>query len=110
MSKSHKREPVSHSCPDIDSVLGKLHSIEKLCNYKDNEDIDELQLRLSEIGDEFRGRWDRDIENIRECNSKLREWGSEEANRVDELEGIVYDLEKEIESLKEEIEILNSQS
>lgn len=40
------------------------------------------------------------LENLRDCNSKLREWGNKEAGRVDELENEVDDLKKAIDKLE----------
>lgn len=69
---SRNREPVGHTCPDIDKIISIL-------------------------------------ENIRSANDELRTWGNKEAQRVDELEGQVSDLDEENDTLQARINELESE-
>lgn len=60
---SHSREPVPHTCPQINSLLS---------------DIDDMKRTLGDMV--------ASLEYLRECNDKLRDWGTAEAERVDKLE------------------------
>ena len=65
--KARFREPIKHTCPDIDSIIAML-------------------------------------EKLRQSNATLRDWGFDEANRVDELEEELSDKDKEIERLFDEVD------
>ena len=67
----HRRDPVRHTCPDVDSMLTNVS--------KSKQD---LECALSRIDG-----MDSELEKLRKSNEELREWGTEEAHRVDELEG-----------------------
>lgn len=82
---SHPREPVPQTCPDIDKVIKALNSIEKLCNYKSYEEIDDLRTRIDNIGSELWNTVDI-LESLRKDNDALRSWGKEEARMVDSYE------------------------
>lgn len=81
--RNYSREPVGATCPYIDEVIAFLG---------DNAEAIEI------------------MEKIRAMNGKLRDWGNEEANRVDELEGEISDKDKEISEYKEEIERMEAQA
>ena len=80
--RNYSREPVGATCPYIDEVIAFLG---------DNPEAIEL------------------MEKIRAMNGKLRDWGNEDANRVDELEGEISDKDKEINNLQRDIENLNDE-
>lgn len=88
---SHDREPVRHTCPDVDAALDHVSSSTRVLN--DAEDS------LRSIG--------RILEDLRKSNEKLREWGCEEADRVDELKQEIEDLKSdhrdEVESLANDL-------
>lgn len=48
------------------------------------------------------------LEELRESNQKLREWGRDEADRVDELETERDALREEVEELKSELKAANA--
>jgi len=80
----HYREPIQNTCPSIDEVIKKLDQIKSWCN-----DI----YHYCELAES-------EMEDLRIANGTLREWGIDEANKVDELEEKVSDLEYLIEELK----------
>lgn len=95
------REP-KHSCPDIDAakrclrtVLDEASNIRRQAEFIDSlEDDDEIvltrgsiyeiQLSLDEI-DRY-ADLDRELEEIRELNSSLREWGHSLLKQLEEYE------------------------
>jgi hypothetical protein len=83
----HRREPIGNTCPEIDNVIRRLDQIKAWCN----EIYHYCELAESEM------------EDLRMANSSLREWGYDEANKADELEDKVADLEYQMEELKEEL-------
>jgi len=74
----HYREPIRHTCPQIDDVIERLNNV------------------VSETS--------RDLEDLRKANDMLRQWGIEEAEKVDELDNENDKLRKEIKDLETDIE------
>ncbi len=82
----HYREPVKYTCPDIDSVIKSIKDTIRLCSrIKGNETQEELISLFSEIDNILYGNVDM-LEQLRKSNDSLRNWGIDEANKVDELE------------------------
>jgi len=88
----HSREPVKHTCPDIDKVI-KISktamsdiSDRNLRNFDDIEDLKShlyyVESCLSDIDDL--------MEQLRSANESLRQWGTEEAEQVDKLEEQIF--------------------
>lgn len=76
---SHDREPVRHTCPDVDAALDHVSSSSRV--------LSDVEDALRSIG--------RLLEDLRKSNEKLREWGCEEADRVDELKQDIEDLKSD---------------
>jgi uncharacterized coiled-coil DUF342 family protein len=83
-------EPVGNTCPLIDRVLEFLNHIE----FDDQDDFNGKDI------DENIAL----LEEIRDANSKLRDWGNENAKQADELEEERNDLQKKVKELEEEVE------
>ena len=82
----HYREPIKHTCPDIDNLVKGLNEINKLTKgYERIEEVDDLKDLISEIQNIL---WDYDskLEELRRANDDLRNWGISEAQEVDRLE------------------------
>lgn len=102
MSKRNYREPVKNTCPDIDDVIITLDTLRDIAFSDDvRAGDDALEAQIIESN--------RKLEQLRKCNEQLRDWGNDEANRVDESESENEELRNEIDELKREIERLNSQ-
>ena len=85
MSK-HYREPVKHTCPDIDGLIEIINSMYKsIKGYEKLEDIEDLKSIISGIEWDF-SDFTNILEKLRRSNDSLREWGIEESSKVDELE------------------------
>lgn len=94
MSK-HYREPIKHTCPDIDRLIKNSNEILSLIKgYSNIEDIEELKLIIGDIENLIYG-FDSELEDLRRSNDTLRSWGIEEANNYDKLE-LKYEELKEI--------------
>lgn len=89
---SHHREPIKHTCPDIDKLIKGLNEISKMTrNYERIDEVSELKdliYDLEYILSDFEGK----LEELRNSNDTLRNWGIDEACNVDDLE-----TEKEIQ-------------
>ena len=88
MARYRDNSNVKETCPMIDEVIGFLLKIEWL----DNEDEQELKKESELLVNT--------LEEIRDCNKSLRDWGNEQYKERNEFEEQVEDLEKEIEQLK----------
>jgi len=89
----HFREPIKHTCPDIDKLIKEQHEIFKIMDgYSNVEDVDVLKDIISDI-ENILWNYESELEKLRRSNDELRTWGISEAKRVDELEN-------ELESLK----------
>jgi len=92
MSDNHSREPIKHTCPDIDKYIKwikmqilKDSELQRL-NEKDLFDAaSSMSSQLEECIDY--------LEELRNANHTLRMWGIEEADEVDRLNDHVEELE-----------------
>lgn len=92
---NHHREPIRHTCPDIDKIIKGLNEVQKTTRGYDKIDsVDELKDIISDIENILWGFEDK-LEELRRSNNTLREWGISEAEEVDKLEDKIYVLENE---------------
>ena len=82
---SHIREPIKHTCPDIDKYIKwikfEIVKDRDLKNFSEQELFDAASSMSSQLESciEY-------LEELRNSNNILRQWGIEEANNFDELE------------------------
>ncbi len=78
------REPVRHTCPDIDKLKSYIEQAVKECK-KDYDSLDQAK-----DGFDIINYWIDDIPNelerLRDANSSLRDWGNALLDKVKELE------------------------
>lgn len=88
LMNSHNREPIAHTCPNIDKLIRQI----KRNTYSDRQlkqmDYDELFKIASDMSSELENCVEY-FEEIRKSNETLRNWGIEEAEKVDQLEQYV---------------------
>ena len=95
----HYREPVKFTCPLIDKCIEQIKAvINNSVDVSYSRDVDTMEEWISDTV------WLMDkiietLEELRDSNSKLRDWGSNEASRVDELELKIEELENKIYEL-----------
>ena len=82
---SHLREPIKHSCPEIDSYIKSIKRALTEERYLKGLDPEDLFKAASDMSYELKQCIDY-LESLRNSNDTLRNWGIEEAGRVDELE------------------------
>lgn len=102
----HKRHydsaPVGHTCPDIDKAIkfirGAMDYLDglKFENRADERERDGNVVDLDKAIDL--------LEELRESNDTLRDWGADGEQRVEELTATVDDLEKQVEDLQSDLE------
>jgi hypothetical protein len=91
----HYREPVKHTCPDIDKLIKGQNDIMKLTrNYHKIDDIDVFKDILNDI-ESILYDFEKQLEKLRSSNNELRTWGISEAEKVDELEDYISELENQ---------------
>jgi hypothetical protein len=92
----HHREPIRHTCPDIDKLIKGQNEIMKLIrNYQRIDEVKDLKDIMSDIENIL---WDFEdkLEELRSSNDTLRDWGISEAEEVDKLEDKIYALQNEL--------------
>ncbi len=73
------KEPNRHTCPDINRIQSTL---QEFINYKPTEDyVDDLESFRIDFGDIIRT-----LEELRESNSELRNWGNDLLSIAENLE------------------------
>jgi uncharacterized coiled-coil DUF342 family protein len=85
MTHHHAREPIGHTCPDIDKYQRSIKSILYRDSVIRKMEPDELMDAAISMADELRDCIEY-LEKLRASNDELRRWGIDEADRVDELE------------------------
>jgi len=87
MADKHSREPIKHTCPDIDKYIKWIKY--EIVNDKDLKNMNEKDLfdAASSMSSQLESCIDY-LEELRRSNETLRNWGIEEANNVDDLEFI----------------------
>lgn len=87
---------VAFTCPTIDSMIKSIKVAIKNAEYGiQNEDL----TSFTDVISELEGLEDQ-LEDIRNANSLLRDWGEEQYNKVNNLESTIGTLEMEINELK----------
>jgi len=92
----HHREPIRHTCPDIDKLIKGISEIQKITrNFQKIDEVEDLKDILSDVENIL---WDFEdkLEELRKSNDTLRDWGISEAQEVDKLESKIYVFENEL--------------
>ena len=96
MSDKHNREPIKHTCPDIDKYIKwikwEIVADRNLQNMNEKELFDAASSMASKL-DDCMGY----LEELRRSNDTLRSWGISEADEVDSLQNYVEELEVKLE-------------
>ena len=96
MAKDHS--PVPHTCPLINEVISFIGSVEGPSDQDEVEDFINSQIDAEKT-----------MEKIRAANGKLREWGNEMCNEMDEARDEVDDLKKDLDTHERTIEALREE-
>jgi len=85
MSDKHNREPIKHTCPDIDKYIKWIRF--EIVKDRDLKSMDEKELydAASSMASQLESCIEY-LEEMRKSNETLRNWGIEEAGKVDDLE------------------------
>lgn len=93
--REHHREPIKHTCPDIDKYIKWIKmAIVRDSNLKrmDEGELFDAASSMSSSLEECIGY----LEELRKSNDTLRKWGIEEAANVDFLEAKLNESESKI--------------
>lgn len=89
----HYREPIKHTCPDIDKYIKWIKMLvfkDRELNNMDEKDLRDTASQMSSQLEECIGY----LEELRKSNETLRKWGIEEAEEVDSLNIYISELEQ----------------
>ena len=90
--KLHEREPIEHTCPDIDKYIRE--TTREIVKKRDLERLTESQFLSIAAAMSSQLEYCIDyFEKLRESNHTLRQWGRDEAKKVDELIDRIDELE-----------------
>lgn len=106
-------EPVKNTCPDIDRIISTITSICKQmdsCSEKDEKQtlLDSISDWASDLSSIGVGRWNQ-LEDLRNANSSLRDWGNEMYNDAENLEREKDQFESMYEEEKQKVASLEEQ-
>ena len=92
MADKHSREPIKHTCPDIDKYINWIKF--EIIKDRDLKNMDQKELfdAASSMSSQLESCIDY-LEEMRKSNETLRNWGIEEAAKAD-------DFESELEKVK----------
>lgn len=103
------REPIGHTCPDIDVIVNCAKEIQSICKSPDDDDHEYNYRFISDLTSDIISQ----IEDLRYSNSTLRDWGNEINDELEDVEterdnlrGTIQNLEGDINDLKHEIKEL----
>ena len=90
MADKHPREPIKHTCPDIDKYIKWIKW--EIATDRELKGMDEKELydAASSMSSQLENCISY-LEELRKSNETLRNWGIEEATNADDLE---YELEQ----------------
>lgn len=108
-----KSEPVGNTCPTINRAMKKIEDIINEMNSFDNESeledilncISNWQSTLGDIGIGNNCT----LEELRDANLSLRNWGSDMKNYLEDEEQNVLELEEKVEYLEDQKEELSEE-
>lgn len=107
MARYNDKAPVGNTCPIIDSVISYMDSAKGEAEYikanPEEDSTNEAVNIISELASAIS-----EIENVRDANVELRQWGNDEYERADEAEGERGDAIRDKEYLEDEIEQLKA--
>lgn len=110
MGRYNGNAPIGYTCHTIDDIIGRMESAKYEAEYiYGNPEEVILNKELSEEIIKLLQEAIEKMEDIRIDNITLRDWGDEEYNRAENLEGEKYNLQKEKEDLLLEIEDLKQE-
>ena len=110
---SRRTEPVKNTCPDIDGIINTITSIIKQMESCGEEDsVESLLENISDWKGDLEGiacgRWCV-LEELRNANAALRDWGQEMYNEAETLEKERDEFESLYEQEKEKVSELESE-
>lgn len=108
-----RREPIGHTCPDIDRVISTMTSIIKeMDGCKGSDEVVDLLSQISSWSSDLAniaiGRWS-EIEDLRSSNSALRDWGKDMYSYAEELENEINELNSTISELNDKVDDLRDE-
>ncbi len=102
--------PVEYTCPMIDGIIDILKNIKDNNKWimeeivKEKPDIDHIVYLLDDANDNLERLIEDDIENVRNANQVLRDWGNSLLNENDEKVKTIDELNDELDEAYKTIE------
>lgn len=100
------RSGIGHTCPDIDNIIANIKSAIKSAEWGiKNPESEYQEDNYNDIINELDGI-ERQMEELRSSNSRLRDFGEEQTKIVEELEEEIDLMQLKIENLNDTIDDL----
>jgi hypothetical protein len=96
---SRDNAPIGNTCPSIDAIIGTMEQAKDEAVYIHNNAEGDFLDSANEIIFQLEQAI-KEMENIRDANSLLREWGNEQYERADEIQEKLDDALRDIEYLE----------
>jgi len=113
--RNYDHAPIKNTCPKIDSIIDRMEKVKQEAEYINNNPNEDSSQESSTIIDEIFEAI-KEMEEIREANSKLRDWGNDLAEELDEaisdkenLAELHNESLEEVDNLTDKIEELTKQ-
>lgn len=108
MSRYTDNAPIGNTCGMIDNIIGRMEQARNEAEYINNHPEEDSSGEAVSILDELYFAI-KEMEDIRNANSELREWGNEQHDRADEAENERDDLLLEKERLEDRVDTLEAE-
>lgn len=99
-------EPVGNTCPLIDACISEvdtvLESVDRDVAFEDLT-VNDLKDLFEAVKDFDWSRWEARMEEIREANDSLRQWGNEWCEEAEDFEKKNDDLSEQVSNLEAQL-------
>lgn len=105
MARYRDNAPIKNTCPDINQMQSNLESMARILEGFHTEDKWQEKEIIDSIYDLY--QMSKSLENLRNQNQELRDWGNSECARVEELEKDLDYANQQLSELESDLKYAN---